>query len=344
MKLSTEQLAMSGRTGMRVTSNFIVFLVLTVMMSMLSSSAKAQQPKMPLVGLLLSGSRSTTTVHIEAFRQGLRELEYIEKQNIAIEYRYAEGKYERLPTFTAELIHLKVDVIFAQAAPAIRAAKEATKTVPIVFEMLADPVSAGFVASLSKPGGNLTGVGGLAPELSGKRLELLKQIIPRLSSVAILGNSTNPNFRAVLRETEMAATALGLRLRSVDVLEAGRLEEAFSTIINVRAEALSVIPDPMFGAELRKIVHFAAQNRLPTVYGISGAVETGALMAYAPSQREMFRRAATYVDRILKGANPAHLPVEQPTKFDLEINLRTARQIGITIPQAVLYRADKVMK
>jgi putative ABC transport system substrate-binding protein len=310
----------------------------------LSFPVEAQPTKTPRIGILLSGSRSITSANTDVFRQGLRELGYVEGQNVDIEYRYAEGQFDTLPKLAAELARMKVDVIFAQAAPAIRAAKEATKTIPIVFEMLGDPVRAGFVASLAKPGGNLTGIGGFAPELSGKQLELLKEIVPQLTNVAVLANPTNPNFRAVLRETESAASVLKLRLQVLEIQRAAGLDEAFSAMTKARAEALSVLPDPMVNAEQKRIVNFAAKNRLPVAYGISGIVENGGLIAYAASQREMFRRAAFYVDRILKGTKPADLPVEQPTSFELAVNLNTARQIGLTMPPNLLARADKVIR
>lgn len=323
----------------------IFAFALGAMLSALSLPAEAQQAKkIPRIGYLGSNTPAATSAFVDAFRQGLREFGYVEGQTIAIEYRWAEGNFDRLPDLAAELVRLRVDVIFAAAAPSIKAARQATNAIPIVFEMLADPVSAGFVSSLAKPGGNLTGVAGLAPELSGKRLELLKEIVPRLNRVAILGNPGNPNFRPVLTETETAASALGLQLHVLEVKEPVKLQSAFSAMTKGRAEALSIVPDPMLLAEQKRIVDLAAKNRLPTIYGTSGVVEAGGLIAYAPSQREMFRRAAYYVDKILKGTRPADLPVEQPTKFEFVINLKTAKQIGLTIPPNVLARADKVIK
>jgi putative tryptophan/tyrosine transport system substrate-binding protein len=322
--------------------NFVLFLLATYF---LATAAIAAQPSAKVHRLGVLGFDAVASkAFIEAFRHGLTELGHVEGQNIIIEYRWAEGKPERLPTLAAELVALKVDVIFAAAAPAIRAAKNATKTTPIVFEMLADPVSAGFVNSLAKPGGNLTGVAGLAPELGGKRLELLKEIVPRLNSVAVLANPDNPNFQSVLKEAQRAATILKLRLQILEVRKPTGMGDAFATMVKGGAAALTVFPDPMLLREQNRIVDFAAKNRLPTVYGISGVVENGGLMAYAPSQTEMWHRAATYVDKILKGAKPADLPVEQPTKFDFVINLKTAKQIGLTIPPNVLARADKVIR
>ena len=304
----------------------------------------AQPAKVPRIGYLSAIPLSSNSANIEAFRQGLRELGYVEGKNIVIEWRSAEGKLDRLPELAAELVGLRVDVIFAAAAPSIKAAKQASSTIPIVFEMLADPVSAGFVSSLASPGGNLTGLAGLAPELSGKRLELLKEIVPRLNRVAILGNPSNPNFRSVLKETETAASALRLQLQILQVKEPVNLQSAFSAMTKARAEALSVIPDPMLFGEQKRIIDLAAKGRLPAIYGTSGVVEAGGLISYGPSQSEMFRRAATYIDKILKGAKPADLPVEQPIKFEFIINLKAAKQIGLTIPPNVLVRADKVIK
>jgi putative ABC transport system substrate-binding protein len=307
--------------------------------------ADAQQSdKIGRVGFLGFNNEVTSKEFIEAFRHGLRDLGYTEGKNIVIEYRWAEGKPDRLPKLAAELLGLKVDVIFAAAASAIRAAKNATTTTPIVFEMLADPVSAGFVRTLADPGGNLTGIGGLAPELSGKRLELLKDILRGLTIVAVLANPRNPNFQSVLKESERAASALKLRLLVTEVRAAGQLPESFAMMTKKGAEAMSVVPDSMLLGNHETIVNLAAKYRLPAVYGTSGVVENGGLMAYAPSQTEMWRRAAVYVDRILKGAKPADLPVEQPTKFEFVVNLKTAKQIRLTIPPNVLARADKVIR
>lgn len=325
-----------------MTRNIVVCLLLTLF---LLTVAQAQQPvKMGRVGFLGFGSYVTSKEFIEAFREGLRDLGYTEGKNIIVEYRWAEGKSDRLPKLAAELAALKVDVIFAAAAPSIRAAKNATQSIPIVFETLADPVSAGFVNSLAQPGANLTGIAGLGPELSGKRLELLKEIVPRLAVVAVLANPRNPNFQSVLKESKLAASALKLRLQVAEVREPDRLAEAFSAMSKERAEALSVMPDSMLLSNYKTIFSLAAKNRLPAVYGTSVVVENGGLMTYAPSQREMWRRAATYVDKILKGAKPADLPVEQPTNFELAINLKAAKQIGLIIPPNVLARADRVIR
>jgi putative ABC transport system substrate-binding protein len=323
--------------------NFVFCLLATYFLASASIAAAPAADKVSRLGVL-GFDAVASKAFIAAFRVGLIELGQVEGQNLVIEYRWAEGKTDRLPQLAAEMVALKVDVIFAAAAPVIRAAQNATKTTPIVFEMLADPVSAGFVNSLAKPGGNLTGVAGLAPELSGKRLELLKEIVPRLNVVAALANPGNPNFQSVLKESQRAAAILKLRLQVLEVRKPAMLGQAFAMMVKGGAEALTVFPDPMLLGAQNTIVDLAAKSRLPAVYGISGVVENGGLMTYAPSQTEMWHRAATYVDKILKGRAPADLPVEQPTKFELVINLKAAKQIGVTIPPNVLARADKVIK
>jgi putative ABC transport system substrate-binding protein len=320
------------------------FLALCSLLLAPWSPARAQLPgKIPRIGYL-SASAFSASAGFEAFRQGLRELGYTEGKNIVIEARSAEGKLDRLPGLATELVHLQVAVIFAASAPAIKAAKEATDTIPIVFEMLADPVSAGFVGSLARPGGNLTGLAGLAPELSGKRLELLKEIVPHLHRVALLGNPNNPNFPSVLKETEAAASGLKLQLEVVQVKEPSGLQSAITAMTKARVQALSIIPDPMLVEQQKRIIDLAAKGRVPAIYGTSASVEAGGLISYAPNPREMFRRAATYVDKILKGRKPADLPVEQPVKFELVVNLKAAKQIGLTIPPNVLARADRVIR
>ena len=324
--------------------SFLLYLLALFFLTTTSLSHAQQGEKVRRIGFLGVNDPVGTKDFIDAFREGLRDLGYTEGKNIIIEYRWAGGKPQRLPKLAAELAALRLDVIFAAAAPSIRAAKNATQSIPVVFETLADPVSAGFVNSLAKPGANLTGIAGLGPELSGKRLELLKEIIPKLAVVAVLANSRNPNFQSVLKESELAATALKLRLQVNKVREPDQLVDAFATMTKGGAEALSVMPDSMLLSNYKTIFDLASKNRLPAVYGTSVVVENGGLMTYAPSQTEMWRRAASYVDKILKGAKPAELPVEQPTKFELAINLKTAKQIGLTIPPNVLARADRVIR
>ncbi len=309
------------------------------------SLAAAQRPaKVPRIGVLTPYSSRPLFV-IEALREGLRALGYVEGDNVVIEYRYAEERYERLPDLAAELVRLQVDVIFANSAPATHAAKQATSTIPIVMETLTDPVRAGFVTSLARPGGNITGVTGLAPELSGKRLELLTQAIPGVARVAILVNPANPNTPAVWTETESAGRALGVHLQRLEVRDPAQLDNAFAAMTSERADALLVLPDPMLLAQRNRIVDFAAARRLPAMYAdVREWMEAGGLMFYGPNLAANVRRAATYVDKILKGAKPADLPVEQPMTFELIINLKTAQALGITIPSLLLFRVDEVIQ
>jgi putative ABC transport system substrate-binding protein len=280
---------------------------------------------------------------VEAFRQGLRELGYVEEKNIVIEYRYAEGKYDRLPMLVAELVRLKVDLIIAAGPTTTHAAKAATATIPIVMTNDPDPVGNGFVASLAHPGGNITGLSSLAPELSGKQLQLLKESVPKLSRVAVLGTSTIPGQALLLREVGLAAGPLSVQLQSLDVLGPKDIETAFRAASDQRAEAFIVLRSAILDAQLARIIEYVVKNRLPAIYRASQYVEAGGLMSYGVNLTDLDRRAATYVDKILKGAKPADLPVEQPTKFELVINLKTAKQIGLPIPPNVLARADKVI-
>src|SRR3990167_4216586 len=324
----------------------VVCLALGAFLLALSFPAEAQQPKkVPRIGYLGGASPSAISARTEAFRQGLRELGYIEGKNIVIEWRSAEGKPERMSELATELVRLKVDLIVSPGgAPTTRAAKEATVTIPIVMAQDGDPVGSGFVASLARPGGNITGLSTLAPELSGKQLELLKEIVPRLSRVAVLGTSTRPGTTQQLRETELAAGALGVKLQYLDVLDPKDIETAFRAASKGRADAVLVLGGPLFTFQRTQFVELAAKSRLPAIYPSPEFVEAGGLMTYSVSRTDLHRRAATYVDKILKGAKPADLPVQQPTKFELVINLKTARQIGVTIPPNVLARADKVIR
>jgi putative ABC transport system substrate-binding protein len=283
----------------------------------------------------------------EAFRQGLRDLGYVEGRNLVIEYRDAEGKSERLPALAAELVALKVDVIFAPTTATALAAKQATRTLPIVFAVVADPVTSGFVTSLARPGGNVTGLSFLAPELVGKRLELLKQAIPGVTQVAVLwqpGGLGERTEKDQLKGAEVAARALGVRVQFVEARGPADIDRAFSDMTRARAGALTVLTGAMLFTERRRLVDPAAKNRLPAVYPWREGVDAGGLMSYGPNVADLFRRAATYVDKILKGAKPADLPVEQPTKFELVINLKTAKALGLTIPPSVLGRADEVIQ
>jgi putative tryptophan/tyrosine transport system substrate-binding protein len=281
---------------------------------------------------------------IEAFRQGLRELRYVEGENLIIEWRYAEGKVERLRDLAVELVRLKVNAIVTSGPTPIRPAKEATNTIPIIMAFDSDPVGNGFVASLARPGGNITGLSTLAPEISGKQLELLKEILPKLSRVAVLGYSARPGNAQALRETELAAKALGVQLQYLDVLDPKDLETAFRTASKGRADAVLVLPSNVTTSHRTQFADLAVKSRLPAIYPMSESVEDGGLISYGTNLADLYRRAATYVDKILKGAKPADLPVGQPIKFELIINLKAAKQIGLTIPPNVLARADRVIK
>jgi ABC-type uncharacterized transport system substrate-binding protein len=320
-------------------------ILVVVVLLAVAVIAEAQQPKkVSRIGYLGAASPSANSERIEAFRQGLRELGYVEGKNIVIEWRGAEGRSDRLPALVAELVRLKVDVIITSGPSVTRAAKEATVTIPIVMTNDNDPVGNGFVASLARPGGNITGLSNLGRELSGKRLELLKEIVPRLSRVAVLGTSTSPGNAQNLKEMELAAGVLAVKLQYLDVLAPKDIETAFGAVRKGRAEAILVLDSSVFGPQRTQIVGLAVKSRLPAIYHRSGFVEAGGLMSYGVSYTDMDRRAATYVDKILKGAKPADLPVEQPTKFEFIINLKAAKQIDLTIPPNVVTRADKVIK
>jgi putative tryptophan/tyrosine transport system substrate-binding protein len=323
----------------------ILFVVVLLAVSVI---AEAQpQAKIPRIGYVSgTGDSSNPGPYVEALRQGLRDLGYIEGKSIAIEYRGAEGKPGRMPSLAVELVQLKVDVLVLPTSSAIRAAKQATKTIPIVMVTQVDPVAAGLVDSLARPGGNVTGLATRQRDLSGKRLELLTEVVPRLSRVGVLRNLDGQQIAAIgFKDYEAAARALKIRLQSLDVRGPNPdLEGAFREAIKGRANAVITITDNSLFHNSQRITDLALKNRLPSMYEGSTWVEAGGLMSYSANDLELFRRAATYVDKILKGAKPADLPVEQPTKFELVINLKTAQQIGLTIPQSMLYRADKVIK
>jgi putative ABC transport system substrate-binding protein len=305
--------------------------------------AEAQQrTKIPRIGYLGSVSKSDRT---ETFRQGLRELGYVEGKNIFIEWRHHERNIDRLPALATELVRLKVEIIITAGAPAARAAKGATTTIPIVMTQIGDPVASGFVASLAHPGGNITGLSTLAPELNGKRLEILKEVIPGLSRVGIFGTSTSPDNAPSLKEVELAAKALKLELRYFDILSPKDFESAFRAATKDRAQgALMMVLGTFFSSHRKEIVDLAVKSRLPVIYTGPAMVEAGGLMTYGVDNTHLDRRAAMYVDKILKGAKPADLPVEQPKKFEFVVNLKTAKQMGLTIPPNVLVRADRVIR
>jgi putative tryptophan/tyrosine transport system substrate-binding protein len=323
----------------------ITVLAFCVVLLAHCSFAEAQQAgKVPRIGFLAAPPLSAMTARVEAFRRGLRELGYIEGKNIVIEWRSAEGKSERIPVLASELVRLKLDVIVCAGPSATRPAKEATVTIPIVMGFDNDPVGNGFVASLAQPGGNITGLSTIAPEISGKRLELLKEIVSKLSRVAVLGASTEPDYIQVVRETKLAAGALGLQLQYVDVREPKDIGTAFRAESKGRAEAVLVLNSPVLNSQRTQIAEIAVKNRLPAIYDRREFVDDGGLMSYGTNLADLSRRAAVYVDKILKGTKPADLPVEQPTKFEFIINLKAAKQIGLTIPPNVLARADKVIR
>jgi putative tryptophan/tyrosine transport system substrate-binding protein len=326
----------------------IIGFALTALLFALSFPAEAQQlTKVPRIGFLLASSLSANSARIEALRQGLRELGYlgyVEEKNIVIELRSAEGKSERVRALAVELVRLKVDIIVSAGPAVTRPAKEVTTTIPIVMAQDPDPVANGFVNTLAHPGGNITGLSTLAPEISGKQLELLKEIVPRLSRLAVFGNSTRPGNAQALREIELAAKAFGVKVQYLDVLDSKDIETAFRAASKGHADAVLILGNPVATSQRTQIASLAVKNLLPAVYDRPEFVEDGGLITYSVSQNDLFRRAATYVDKILKGAKPADLPVEQPKKFEFIINLKAAKQIGLTIPPNVLARADRVIR
>jgi putative ABC transport system substrate-binding protein len=324
----------------------IIGLTLTTMLWALSYPADAQQPgKVPRIGYLTGSPLFVISARNEVFRQGLRDLGYIEGKNIVIEWRSHEGNVDRQRALAAELVHLKVDVIVAVGGSDVRAAKEATTTIPIVMINAGDAVGSGFVASLARPGGNITGMSNFRPELSGKRLELLKETIPKLSRVAVFASSTNSEYPQIQKELELAAGALGVKLQYLDVLSTKDVEIAFRAAVKGRADpVLFRVPGPFVSPQRPQIAELAVKSRLPVIYERAAEVEAGGLMSYGVNTPDLYRRAATYVDKILKGTKPADIPVEQPMKFEFVINLKTAKQIGVTIPPNVLVRADRVIR
>ena len=323
----------------------IIHVALSAVLLAFCVSAEAQQPKkVPQIGYLAGTGPDAQLARIEAFRQGLRELGYVEGKNIVIESRYAEGKLDRRPALVADLVRLKVDVILTAGPGDTRAAREATNTIPIIMAQDPDPVGSGFVASLARPGGNITGLSTLAPEISGKQLELLKEIIPKLSRVAVLGTSTNPGTAQMIREIELAAKAFGVKLQYLDVLDPKDIETVFRAASKGRAGAVLALGGAALSSQRTQVVELAVKNRLPAIYDNSQFVEAGGLMTYGASIADSYRRAATYVDKILKGRTPADLPVEQPMKFEFIVSLIAAKRIGLTIPPNVLVRANRVIR
>jgi putative ABC transport system substrate-binding protein len=311
----------------------------------LAASAEAQQAKgIPRISYLEATPIAANKERIEAFRDGLRELGYVEGKNIVIDLHSAEGRADRLPSIAAELVRTKVDVIVTGGPAGTRIAKQATSTIPIVMTFDNDPVGSGFAASLARPGGNITGLSIMAPEITGKRLEFLKEIVPKLSRLAIVASSSEPGYAQTIKETESVAGALKVQLEYLDVMASQDIENAIAEARKGRADALMVLSSPILIAGRKQLTDLAIKSRLPAIYYRREFVETGGLMSYGVNFSELSRRAAYYVDKILKGAKPGDLPVEQPTKFELVINLKAAKQIGLTIPPNMLARADKVIK
>jgi putative ABC transport system substrate-binding protein len=317
-------------------------LAVVVGLCLLGTPLAAQPPpgKTARIGLL----GDVPSFLREAFRQGLRELGYVEGQNITIEHLSPDWRYERLPALAAELVRIKVDVIVTASPAATEAARQATGTIPIVFTVSGDPVGEGSVASLARPGGNVTGLATIGPELVGKQLEMLKAVAPKVARVAVLGNPTNKGYSRALREARGPARALGMQLLVLEARTPSEIEAAFATMSRQRADGVLVARDAVFREQRAQIVALAATKRLPAVYGLREEAEAGGLVAYGASVPQLYQRAATYVDKILKGAKPTHLPVEQPTKFELVINLKTAKALGLTIPPSLLAQADQVIQ
>ncbi len=330
---------------MKAMKKKIFCFALCALLFALSFPVQAQQTgKIPRIELLITATRTATAPLTDAFRQGLRELGYVEEKTIALEIRWGEGKLNRLPALASELLQLNVEVIVAGGSPAVRAAKKATNLVPIVMVTGGDPVRARFVASLSRPGGNITGLATIASDLTTKRLELRKEVVPGLSRVAILWDPERRSAPRRFKETELAARSLGLELQSLEVRSRDDIENAFRVATRVGAQALIPLRSPVTVTGRKLISTLAIENRLPVIYDDREFMKSEGFMSYGTDLSNVFRRAATYLYKILKGAKPAELPVEQPTKFDLVINLKRARQLGITIPPEVLYRADKVIR
>ena len=321
-------------------------VVLVVSLTHVPLAVEAQQAgKVYRIGFLGPGSAERVyTDPLRSLRAGLRELGYAEGKNIVFEYRFAEDKYERLPGLAAELVRDKVDIIVVHSTPGTRAAKQATNTIPIVMVNISDPVGTGFVATLARPGGNITGMSGTDAGLAAKRLELLKEALPKLSRVAVLRNPNNPSNELQFRETQAAARSLGIEIQLFDVRNRKELESAFSVMAKARADAFTVMGDPMFLSQQNQIANLATTSRLPSVFARNENVEAGGLMSYGPTLADQFRQAATYVDKILKGAKPGDLPVEEPTRMYLVINLKTAKALSLTIPQTLLLQADQVIE
>jgi putative tryptophan/tyrosine transport system substrate-binding protein len=326
-------------------SKKIICLALGTLLFAFCFPAQSQQPvKVPRVGVLLQGSSASLVTRLEGFQQGLRERGYVAGKNIALELRFDDDDESRLAALAADLVRLRVDVIVAAATPAVKVAKQATATIPIIIVHSADPVGLGLVTSLARPGGNVTGLSSSSPDYSGKQLELLKESFPKLSRIGVLWNAANPGTAIAFREMQDASRALKLPLQSLEVRRSEDLAPAFKNVPQPRGMGLVTLLDPLVVSQRAHIVELAAGRRLPAIYPTKEFVDAGGLMAYGADLTDSYRRAAIFMDKILKGAKPADLPVEQPTKFTFAVNLKTAKALGLTIPQSVLFRADKVIK
>jgi len=346
MTASRQQQAVSSKKSgaKQIIKQTLTCLLLTVLLPTLSS-AEAQQPmKAPRVGLLLQGTSTSLMTRLEAFQQGLRERGYVEGKNIALEQRFDDDREERLPALAADLIRLRVDIIVAAATPAVKAAKQATATIPIIIVHSADPVALGLVASLARPGGNVTGLSSASPDYSGKQLELLKEAVPKLSRIAILWNAANPGTAIAFREMQDAVRVLKLSVQSLEVRRSEDLAPAFKNVPKQRGMGLVTLLDPLVVSQRARIVELASESRLPAIYPTKEFVEAGGLMSFGADLTDSYRRAAIFVDKILKGAKPAELPIEYPTKFIFTVNLKTAKQIGLVMPPKMLAMADKVIR
>jgi putative ABC transport system substrate-binding protein len=321
----------------------IVAFTLSVLLTPPATEAQ-QRAHLPRVGYLGTSSASLEPELVKAFREGLRDLGYVEGQNILIEYRWAEGNYQRFPDLVADLVNLKVDLILTAGTPGALAAKRATQTIPIVMAVTGDAVGTGLVSSLARPGGNLTGLTMMVPDLEGKRLEILREVVPKLTTLVVLLNTANPLTAIQWKQTKISAKTLGIQLQPVELRRPEEFKDAFAKVARQRPDGITMVADRFLLAHRMQIVDFVAKTRLPAIYPYRDFVVAGGLMSYSPSYEDLFRRSATYVDKILKGAKPSDLPIEQPTKFELLVNMKTAKTLGVPMPPSLLLRADHVVE
>ena len=336
----------SGHQGTQMIAKaFIIVAAFTISVLITPSASQAQHKgHVPRVGYLGTSSASLEAELVNAFREGLRERGYVEGQNIVVEYRWAEGNYQRFPDLIADLVKLKVDLILTAGTPGALAAKRATQTIPIVMAVTGDAVATGLVSSLARPGGNLTGLTTMAPELEGKRLEILRELVPKLATLVVLLNTSNPFTAIQSEQTKISAKSLGIQVQPIDLQRPEDLKDAFARFARQRPDAMTMVADRFLLAHRAEIVEFVAKTRVPAMYPYRDFVVAGGLMSYAPSYEDLFRRSATYVDKILRGAKPSDLPIEQPTKFEFLVNVKTAKTLGVPIPPSLLLRADHVFE